>query len=74
MFLSPILELFFFRIVLGYPTGGAGLSEDTVCDVSIANDIAFGVVSFPHEEVSIAQSAEELSIPVQRTQNKNGKK
>jgi len=63
-----------FNIVLGYPTGGAGLSEDaTTCNVSVANNVPFSVISFIKEQVQVAQSSEELEIPVQRAQNMTGK-
>nr|XP_018671881.1 G-protein coupled receptor 98-like isoform X2 [Ciona intestinalis] len=62
-----------FSVILGHPTGGASLSGDTECQVTVDNDVVPAVVGFEKESIVMKQSEEVVTIPIVRSGRIDGK-
>ncbi|XP_077973499.1 uncharacterized protein LOC120348632 isoform X2 [Styela clava] len=62
-----------FKVVLGQPIGGAFLTGECECSVSVENDVPYSYISFADELCEVQQSHEHIELPLIRSKRTEGR-
>nr|XP_039274738.1 uncharacterized protein LOC120348632 isoform X3 [Styela clava] len=62
-----------FKVVLGQPIGGAFLTGECECSVSVENDVPYSYISFADELCEVQQSQEHIELPLIRSKRTEGR-